>query len=107
MVEMGVADQVALDPGGEHVARPALVGIGRHRDGREGALLLGDAQAVHQGAGVTGHGAIVTVRMDERGAEVAVLDAAQGAQHDQIEAIGGDRPRRAGQERRHGKDGDG
>ena len=97
MVEMGVADQVALDRAGEHVADAALRGIGRHGDAGEGALLLGHAQAVHQGAGIAGHAAVVAMGMDQRGAEVAVLDAAQRAQHHQVEAVGGEslRARRA------------
>ena len=107
MVEMGMADQVTLDLRGEHVARPALVGVGRHRDARERPLLLGDTQPVHQRAGVAGDGTVVAMRMDEGGAEVAVLDAAQGAQHHQIESVGGNRRVGGGEECHSGEDDNG
>ena len=102
MVEMGVADEIALDAVGEDVADAAELGVGRQLDRIETALFLGDAQAVDQGAGVEGHRPAVVVRMDQPGAEIAVLDAAQGAQRDDVEAVGGAGgagDRQAGQQR--------
>jgi hypothetical protein len=107
MVEMGVADQVALDCAGEHVADTAVGRIGRHGDGGEGALLLGHPQAVHQRAGIAGDAAVVAMRMDQRGAEVAVLDATQRTQHHQVEAVGGSRCGHARKDRHHGNGGGG
>src|SRR5215218_888169 len=45
---MSVADQVALDLCGEHVAHPAQRHFGGHREVRECALLVSDAQPIHQ-----------------------------------------------------------
>ena len=102
---MSVADEVALDLCGEHVTHPAQRDFGGHREVRECALLVSDAQAIHKRAGIAGHSAVVTVGVDEKGAEIAVLDTAQPAQHHQIETVGGARLGQVGQERQCGEQG--
>ena len=86
MVQMGMADEVTLDLLGQHVADARKRRIRGHSDRIEHAFLVGDAQAVHQRAGIAGHGAAVAGRRDHEGAEVAVLDAAARAERHHVEA---------------------
>lgn len=77
---MGMGDQIGLDLFGQDVADTRIGGILRDLDLVEHALGVGDAQSVHQRAGITCDGARITRWRDHEGAQIAVLDAAPGAE---------------------------
>ena len=75
MVEMGVADQVALDVVLQNMTDDAVGRTLRHLDIPEDALLLSGLQPVDQSARIARDRVAIPVRPDEIGTEIAVLDA--------------------------------